>query len=87
MERYVLLLCGTVAVVIAALRSVAIARQALVAAVHEGDPTRSALEATRAFPFRPRVQRVAGRAAVSLGWLVVAAYGLFLVLAGLTVAR
>ena len=49
---------------------------------HDGDPTRTEIEAARPLVERPRVRLFARRAAVSLGWLAVAFYGLYLVVCG-----
>ena len=75
--------CGIVAATIGAWRSYAVARQAIGPIVHEGDPTRTALEAARPILTRPRVRLFLRRVAVSVAWLVVAGYGLYLVVAGL----
>lgn len=74
--------CGVMAVVIGGWRSYAVARQALAPLLHDGDPTRTAIEATRPFPLRPRVRLFARRLAISLLWLGVGLYGLFLVVRG-----
>jgi hypothetical protein len=79
MARFVLQLCGLIAVVIAASRSYAVTREAVGPFVHEGDPTRTALEATRRMTDRPRVRLFARRLVVAMGWLGVAMYGLFLI--------
>ena len=72
-------LCGLVVAVIGGWRSYAMAREALAPLVHDGDPTRSAIEASRPFPMRPRVRLFARRVTLSVGWLLVAFYGLYLV--------
>lgn len=77
-----LVACGIVLTVVGTWRSYAVARQALAPIVHEGDPTRQAIEAHRPLPLRPRVQLAARRVAVSVGWLLVAFYGLYLVTRG-----
>ncbi len=74
-----LVLCGLTATAIGSWRSYALAREALAPLVHDGDPTRTAIEATRPLPARPRVRRFAGRVAMSVGWLAIAMYGLFLI--------
>jgi hypothetical protein len=79
MARFVLQLCGVIAIVIAASRSYAATRQAVGPFVHEGDPTRTALEATRRITDRPRVRLFARRLVVAIGWLAVVIYGLFLI--------
>ena len=78
MVPYILEICGVTATLIGSWRSYAVARQALAPLIHEGDPTRTAIEAGRPLPLRPRVQLFARRLAVSLGWLAIAFYGLFL---------
>ena len=87
MERYVLEICGSVALVLGGGQGLRIARQVIAALPEEGDPIRAAIEAARPFPFRPRVRRLARRALVSAAWLLVAAYGLFLCVWGLAVTR
>ena len=79
MVPYILEICGVTAMVIGIWRSYAVARQALAPLINEGDPTRTAIEASRPLPFRPRVQLFARRLAVSLGWLAIALYGLLLI--------
>lgn len=74
--------CGFVALVVGGWRSYSIARQALGPLVREGDPTRTAIEAARPFLDRFRIRLFIRRVAVSVGWLLVALYGLFLVSAG-----
>jgi hypothetical protein len=74
--------CGIVALVIGGWRSYAMAREALGPVAHQGDPTRTALEAGRPFLERMRVRLFLRRLAVSLGWLLVAGYGLYLVSVG-----
>jgi len=58
------------------------ARDAVAPAVHEGDPTRRAIDAARPLRARTAVRRFARSVAVSLAWLALALYGLFLVSAG-----
>ena len=74
--------CGFVAVVIGGWRSYAMAREALGPVAHQGDPTRTALEAGRPILERTRVRMFLRRLAVSLAWLLVAGYGLYLVAVG-----
>ena len=80
MARFLLQLCGVIAVVIAGSRSYAVTRQAVGPLVHDGDPTRTAIEATRRVTDRPRVRLFARRLVVAIGWLTVAMYGLFLII-------
>jgi hypothetical protein len=58
------------------------ARDAVAPAAHEGDPTRSAIDAARPVYARPAVRRFARSAMVAVGWLVLALYGLFLASTG-----
>jgi hypothetical protein len=68
-------------------RGYASARRALAPLIHEGEPTRARIEATRPFPMRPRVRMFAARVALSIGWLTLAFYGLFLAVTGATGLR
>ncbi len=77
-----LTLCGLVAFVVAGWRSYAMARQALGPLVHDGEPTRTAIEAARPVQDRFRVRLFVRRAVVAVGWLLVSLYGLYLVAAG-----
>ena len=79
----VLELTGTVATVVGAWRSYAMAREAVAPFAHEGDPTRTAIEAAQPIPMRPRVRLFARRVSMSIAWLVVALYGLYLVATGM----
>ena len=79
MAPFLLQLCGVIAVVIAASRSYAATRAAVSPLVHDGDPTRTAIEATRRITDRPRVRLFARRVFVAVGWLAVVMYGLFLI--------
>jgi hypothetical protein len=72
---------GTVLLVIGFARGYAAARRAMTPFVHDGEPTRTAIESLRPLPMRPRVRAFASRVALSIGWLVLAFYGLFLVAA------
>jgi len=74
--------CGIVAVVIGGWRSYAMAREALGPVAHQGAPTRTALEAGRPILERTRVRLFLRRVAISLAWLLVAGYGLYLVAVG-----
>jgi len=73
-----LLLCGLTVTAIATWRGYINAREALGPLTHEGDPTRAAIEAARPVLARARVRRFLRSAAISLTWVVVAMYGLFL---------
>jgi hypothetical protein len=74
--------CGAVALVLGGWRSYALAREAIAPLADDGDPTRTALEATRPLLSRSRVRTFARRVGCSVGWLVVAMYGLYLLLHG-----
>ena len=54
-------------------------REAVGPLIHDGDPTRTAIEATRRVTDLPRVRLFARRLSVAIGWLAVAMYGLFLI--------
>lgn len=79
--------CGLVAVVIAGWRSYVLVREALAPLAHDGDPTRRAIEASRPLPMRTDVRQSVRRVILSLGWLIVASYGLYLVVAGQGLTR
>jgi hypothetical protein len=81
MDRFLLLACGLGALVVGSWRGFLARRSALAPLVHDGDPTRTAIEATRRVIDRPRVRLFARRLLVAVGWLAVAMYGLFLVAA------
>ncbi len=74
--------CGLTALAIGGWRGYALAREALAPLVHAGEPTRTAMEATRPVHARFRVRLFARRVTVAAAWLVVALYGLYLVQAG-----
>jgi hypothetical protein len=75
----VLFASGAVAAIIGTWRGWVVAREALAPLVHEGDATRTLIDAGRPVHARMRVRRFARTVVVALGWLVVAMYGLFLV--------
>ena len=79
MAHFLLQLCGVIAVVIAGSRSYVATREAVGPLVHDGDPTRTAIESTRRLTDRPRVRLFARRLVLAIGWLAVAMYGLFLI--------
>ena len=79
----VLLACGTVAFVAGTWRSYAAAREAVGPFVHAGEPTRTAVEATKPLVARPRIRLFARRVVTSMSWLAVGMYGLFLITSGL----
>ena len=74
----VLLACGALLATHGSWRGCRAARAALGPLMHEGEPTRTALEAVQPLRARPRVRFVVGRVAAAVGWLVLAMYGLFL---------
>lgn len=82
----VLLFTGLGAVCYGAWRSYAAARSAVLPLVRQGDPTRTLIEATRPVHARSRVRIAARNVALSLGWMVVAMYGLYLVTVGAAVS-
>jgi hypothetical protein len=75
---WLLLSCGVVLIAVGIERSYGAARRAVSPLVHAGEPTRARLEAQRPFPFRPRVRTFVARATLSVAWLAIALYGLFL---------
>jgi hypothetical protein len=78
---FVLILCGATAALVGVYRGFVLAREALGPIVHDGEPTRAALEGARPIHRRPRVRRLAALVAASVGWLAVAMYGLYLIVA------
>ena len=79
MTGAILFLCGVTAVVVGTWRGYLNAREAIAPLVHAGEPTRTAVDAGRPVLERARVRRFVRGAAISIGWLGVAMYGLFLV--------
>jgi hypothetical protein len=79
-----LTVCGVAALAIGAWRGWAVAREALGPLVHDGDPTRSAIEAARPIHARFRIRLFIRRLSVAVAWLIVATYGLYLVAVGMT---
>ena len=63
-------------------RGYAYARRVVAPLVHEGEPTRARIEASRPLLLRPRVRMLAGRVALSIGWLGLGLYGLYLAVSG-----
>jgi hypothetical protein len=74
----VLTLCGAIATSIGVWRGFVVAREALAPLIHEGDPTRSAIDSTRPLLARTRFRLFARRSGIALAWLAVALYGLLL---------
>lgn len=77
----VLVLSGLVATVVGTWRGYVNARDMLAPLAHPGEPTPTAVEATRPVIERARVRRAARSLAAAVAWLAVAMYGLFLVAA------
>ena len=78
----VLVLAGLVLFVAATSRGYGAARAALLPLVGEGDPTRTLIDETRPLRERSRVRLAARSVVISIGWIVVAGYGLFLASVG-----
>jgi hypothetical protein len=81
----VLVLSGLVALVYGTWRGYAEARSALVPLVRDGDPTRSLIEASRPLHARVRIRLAVRHALLSVAWLGIAMYGMYLATVGLTV--
>ena len=73
---------GAVLTFVGSWRGYAFARRALAPLIHEGEPTRSLLEGLRPLPLRPRVRTFALRVVLSVMWLALAFYGLYLAVTG-----
>jgi hypothetical protein len=78
----VLVLAGLVLFVYATSRGFGAARAALVPLLTQGDPTRTLIDATRPLREQSRVRIAVRSVAISIGWIVVAGYGLFLASVG-----
>jgi hypothetical protein len=78
----VLIGSGLIAAAIGVWRGYSAARLALAPLVHDGEPTRTAVEAGRPVLARPRVRLFARRVAESLVWTLLAFYGLFMISVG-----
>jgi hypothetical protein len=81
----VLVLSGLAVIVVGTWRGFAAARLALGPLIHEGDPTRTLIEAGRPVFLRSRVRSFARHFVTALAWLAVALYGLFLTSVGTSV--
>ncbi len=79
------MISGVFSVVCGSWRGYLAARQAVLPLVREGDPTRTLIEATRPLHERSRVRLAARNVGVSLLWLGVAMYGLYLATVGMAV--
>ena len=82
--QFLLLTCGFVLVVVGLVRSYSLVRQAIAPLIHQGDPTRAAIEALRPLPMRPRFRVAAMRAVMAMAWLVISLYGLYFVVRAFT---
>lgn len=80
--EFVLVGCGLTALAIGGWRGYALAREALAPLVHDGEPTRTAIEAARPVHARFRVRLFVRRVIAATVWLMVALYGLYLIQAG-----
>jgi hypothetical protein len=73
-----LMVCGLTAVVVGTWRGYAVARSALGPIVDDGESTRTKIEASLPIYRRSRFRRFVRRVAVSVAWLSLAMYGLFM---------
>jgi hypothetical protein len=78
----VLLLTGLAAIVIGTWRGYAAVRLALGPLIHDGDPTRTLIEAGRPVHLRSRVRSFARNLTVALLWLMLVMYGVLLASVG-----
>lgn len=83
MVESVLVASGLTAAALGVWRGYASAREALGPLVHEGDETRTLIEASLPVHRRPRVRLFARRALASTAWLAIALYGAYLATVGL----
>jgi hypothetical protein len=83
----VLIASGTYALAWGLVRGYVSARAALLPLVGDGEPTRSLIEASKPVFARTRVRTSIRFAALAVGWLVIALYGLFLTTVGVEVFR
>ena len=83
MTGVVLVISGLFAVVYGTWRGYAAARQAVLPLVREGDETRTLIDAARPVHERSRVRLAARHAGLSMIWLGVAMYGLYLTTVGM----
>jgi hypothetical protein len=74
----VLTICGLVLLLVGTWRGYGAARIALAPFLHGGEPTRTAVEATKPLTERARVLLAVRRTGLATAWLFVALYGLFL---------
>jgi hypothetical protein len=85
MTGAVLVISGLFAVVYGSWRGYAAARRAVLPLVREGDETRTLIEAARPIHERSRVRLAVRHAGLSMLWLGVAMYGLYLAIVGMAV--
>ncbi len=85
MTGAVLLLSGAFAIVYGSWRGYVAARSALMPFVRLGDETRTLVEAAQPVRSRARVRLAARNAGLSMIWVGVAMYGLYLATVGLAV--
>jgi hypothetical protein len=75
----VLVSSGLIATILGTWRGYIVAREALGPLVHEGDATRTLIDAGRPVHARMRVRLFARRVVAAVAWLALAMYGLFLI--------
>jgi hypothetical protein len=80
----VLMIVGAAVIGLAAWRSYLAVRLAIGPLVHDGEPTRTLIESSRPVYERTRVRSFARGLTLSIGWLIVALYGLFLIAVGMS---
>jgi hypothetical protein len=78
----VLMVTGLAALAIGAWRGYVAARLALGPLIHDGEPTRTLIEAGRPVYARSRVRSFARHVMVAVAWLAIAMYGLLLLSVG-----
>jgi hypothetical protein len=82
MVSAILVLSGLFATVYGMSRGYLAARGALLPLLREGEPTRTLIEAGRPIHARSRVRVALRRIAISIGWLAIALYGMYLATVG-----
>ena len=85
MTGAVLVISGVFALVYGSWRGYVAARRAVLPLVREGDETRTLIEAARPLHERSRVRIAVRQVGLSLVWLGVAMYGLYLATVGVAV--
>jgi len=81
----ILLVSGLFATVYGTWRGYVAARQALLPLIRQGEPTRTLIEASRPLHARSRVRVAARQVLMSVAWLGVALYGMYLAIVGAAV--